>query len=276
MSEAMRILATNDDGVGAAGLWESVRALRELGDVMVAAPSGDHSGAGAGILWHQRMAYRQIRPRRKGCEDVPTYIVYNTPAAAVTIGVEWLAKRKVDLVVSGINDGSNVGRDSLLSGTVGAATAAAMMGIPSIAISQARRARPTSFGSSKMVLPAIASMAVEEPSVRGLIISANAPYCRPDEIRGVVRVQPADMHVFRRTTFDGEEPGANGLTTVNAGYRPMDWRGKEGTDIWALSQKYVTVELLRPELVREAESAASRPLIERLNQAVRGMELPPD
>ena len=117
----MRILATNDDGVGAAGLWESVRVLRELGEVMVVAPSGDHSGAGAGILWHQRMAYRQIRSRRKGCEDVPTYIVYNTPAAAVTIGVEWLAKRKVDLVVSGINDGSNVGRDSLLSGTVGAA-----------------------------------------------------------------------------------------------------------------------------------------------------------
>ena len=111
----MRILATNDDGVGAAGLWESVRMLRELGEVMVVAPSGDHSGAGAGILWHQRMAYRRIRPRRKGCEDVPTYIVYNTPAAAVTIGVEWLAKRKVDLVVSGINDGSNVGRDSLLS-----------------------------------------------------------------------------------------------------------------------------------------------------------------
>ena len=77
----MRILATNDDGVGAAGLWESVRVLRELGEVMVVAPSGDHSGAGAGILWHQRMAYRQIRSRRKGCEDVPTYIVYNTPAA---------------------------------------------------------------------------------------------------------------------------------------------------------------------------------------------------
>ena len=72
----MRILATNDDGVGAAGLWESVRMLRGLGEVMVVAPSGDHSGAGAGILWHQRMAYRRIRPRRKGCEDVPTYIVY--------------------------------------------------------------------------------------------------------------------------------------------------------------------------------------------------------
>ena len=151
MSAPLRILATNDDGVGAAGLWESVRVLRELGEVMVVAPSGDHSGAGAGILWHQRMAYRQIRSRRKGCEDVPTYIVYNTPAAAVTIGVEWLAKRKVDLVVSGINDGSNVGRDSLLSGTVGAAAAAAMMGIPSIAMSQARRTRPSRYGPSKMV-----------------------------------------------------------------------------------------------------------------------------
>ena len=271
----MRILATNDDGVGAAGLWESVRALRGLGEVMVVAPSGDHSGAGAGILWHQRMAYRRIRARRKGCEDVPTYIVYNTPAAAVTIGVEWLAKRKVDLVVSGINDGSNVGRDSLLSGTVGAAAAAAMMDIPSIAMSQARKTRPTRFGPSKMVLPAIARLAVEEPSVRGLILSVNAPYCRPDEIRGVVRVQPADMHVFRRTTFDGEEPGANGITKVNAGYRPMDWNGKEGTDIWALSRKYVTVELLRPELVREPESASGRPLIERLNEAILGADSPP-
>ncbi len=271
----MRILATNDDGVGAAGLWESVRVLRELGEVMVVAPSGDHSGAGAGILWHQRMAYRQIRPRRKGCEDVPTYIVYNTPAAAVTIGVEWLAKGKVDLVVSGINDGSNVGRDSLLSGTVGAAAAAAMMGIPSIAMSQARRTRPARFGPSRMVLPEIARLAVENSSLRGLILSVNAPYCRPDEIRGAVRVQPADMHVFRRTTFDGEEPAANGLTNVKAGYRPMDWNDKEGTDIWALSRRYVTVELLRPELVREPESGAGRPLIERLNETILGRESPP-
>ncbi len=271
----MRILATNDDGVGAAGLWESVRMLRELGEVMVVAPSGDHSGAGAGILWHQRMAYRQIRPRRKGCEDVPTYIVYNTPAAAVTIGVEWLAKRKVDLVVSGINDGSNVGRDSLLSGTVGAAVAAAMMGIPSVAISQARRTRPTQYGSSKMVLPAIARLALEDPSCRGLILSVNAPYCRPDEIRGVVRVQPADMHVFRRTTFDGERSVGNGVMKVKAGYRPMDWNGKEGTDIWALSRKYVTVELLRPELVREAETTAGRSLVERLNEAMLRADSPP-
>ena len=271
----MRILATNDDGVGAAGLWESVRMLRELGEVMVVAPSGDHSGAGRG---HPLAPAHGLPPnpaRRKGCEDVPTYIVYNTPAAAVTIGVEWLAKRKVDLVVSGINDGSNVGRDSLLSGTVGAAVAAAMMGIPSVAISQARRTRPTQYGSSKMVLPAIARLALEDPSCRGLILSVNAPYCRPDEIRGVVRVQPADMHVFRRTTFDGEEPGANGITKVNAGYRPMDWNGKEGTDIWALSRKYVTVELLRPELVREAETAAGRPLIDRLNEAILGADSPP-
>ena len=62
---------------------------------------------------------------------------------------------------------------------------------------------------------------------------------------------------------------------VKAGYRPMDWNGKEGTDIWALSRKYVTVELLRPELVREAESAAGRPLIERLNEEILGMESPP-
>ena len=131
-------------------------------------------------------------------------------------------------MVSGINDGSNVGRDSLLSGTVGAAAAAAMMGIPSIAMSQARRTRPSRYGPSKIVLPAIARLAVEDPSLRGLIISANAPYCRPDEIRGVVRVEPADMHVFRRTTFDGEEPGANGMTKVESGIPAdgLEWQGR--------------------------------------------------
>ena len=271
----MRILATNDDGVGAAGLWESVRMLRELGEVMVVAPSGDHSGAGAGILWHQRMAYRQIRPRRKGCEDVPTYIVYNTPAAAVTIGVEWLAKRKVDLVVSGINDGSNVGRDSLLSGTVGAAVAAAMMGIPSVAISQARRNSADPVRSQQDGPAGHREVGCwRTHQCRGLILSVNAPYCRPDEIRGVVRVQPADMHVFRRTTFDGERSVGNGVMKVKAGYRPMDWNGKEGTDIWALSRKYVTVELLRPELVREAETTAGRSLVDRLNAEILAMDLP--
>lgn len=264
----MRILATNDDGVGASGLWESVRALRSLGEVIVVAPSGDHSGAGPGILWHQRMAYRQISPRRKGCQDVPTYVVYNTPAAAVTIGTQWLARGQIDLVVSGINDGSNVGRDSLLSGTVGAAIAGAMMGIPSVAISQARIRRPARYGPSKVILPSIARLAVEDPICEGLILSANAPDCPPDEIKGVLQVQPADKHVFKRTTFDGEEPAANGVTNVKAGYSPMEWNGKEGTDIWALSRKYVTVALLRPELVHESESPASQALTERLSQAI--------
>ena len=62
---------------------------------------------------------------------------------------------------------------------------------------------------------------------------------------------------------------------VKAGYRPMDWNGKEGTDIWALSRKYVTVELLRPELVREAETTAGRSLVERLNEAMLRADSPP-
>lgn len=263
----MRILVTNDDGVRAAGLWEAVRALQPLGDVMVVAPSGDYSGAGSGILWHQRMAYRPIRPRRKGCEEVPTYIVYNTPAAAVAIGAKWLAKDHIDLVVSGINDGSNVGRDIILSGTVGAAAAGAMLGIPSIAISQSRRQQPTRYAPSKAILPNVAKLALEALEHRGLILNVNAPDCRPEEIRGFSGVQLAHMHVLKRTTFQSEEVDAGGVVNVKAQFGPMSWDDEKGTDIWALARNFVTVALLRPEFVQENESPASRALIERLNQA---------
>ena len=99
------------------------------------------------------------------------------------------------------------------------------------------------------------------PGARALCWSSRRQNC-------VRQVQPADMHVFKRTTFDGEEPGPNGVINLRAGYLPMDWNAKEGTDIWALSQNYVTVALLRPELVHETESPAGRSLIERLNRAI--------
>ena len=126
------ILATNDDGVYAPGLWASVQALREVGDVVVAAPDREQSGVGTAITLNNPVHVREVMPLIEG---VRAYAVEGTPADSTILGVESLVGEKIDLVVSGINPGANMGNDVFISGTVGAALQAFFRGIPAIAVS---------------------------------------------------------------------------------------------------------------------------------------------
>ncbi|MCK4722624.1 MAG: 5'/3'-nucleotidase SurE, partial [Dehalococcoidia bacterium] len=114
----MRILATNDDGINADGLWHLVEALSEVGDVVVVAPDRDQSGVGTSVSLHQPVRVRGIRSPVRG---VRCYAVEGTPADSVILALGVLLDDQIDLVVSGINEGANLGSDVLISGTVSAA-----------------------------------------------------------------------------------------------------------------------------------------------------------
>ena len=132
----MRILVTNDDGVHAPGIWHVVRALTSIDDVevVVCAPDREQSGVGTSVTLHHPIKVSEVTPYVSG---IKTYAVEGTPSDAVIVGLESLVTDKVDLVVSGINQGANLGRDMLISGTVGAAQQAYSRDINAIAISVA-------------------------------------------------------------------------------------------------------------------------------------------
>lgn len=129
------ILVTNDDGIASPGLRAAVRAALRLGDVLVAAPSGQQTGAGRSMPGNGPL---QIEPRDfiLDGQRLAAYAIPGTPAQTVMYGALVLADRPVDLVISGINYGENLGVEITASGTVGAALEAAAMGIPALAISR--------------------------------------------------------------------------------------------------------------------------------------------
>jgi len=129
------ILLSNDDGIDSPGIWALVEKLYDLGDLVVSAPETQQSGAGCSIPIN---ATGRIIPRVKTINGntLTIYGVDGSPVQAVQHGAIEFADRMPDLVVSGINYGENIGASILVSGTVGAALEAAILGIPAIAISQ--------------------------------------------------------------------------------------------------------------------------------------------
>ena len=116
----MKILVTNDDGISSPGLWALAESLKEIGEVVVVAPDRQQSGVGSSVTLHHAV---RMAPTMFNREGIKSYAVEGTPGDSVILATEKLVEGKIDLLVSGINTGSNLGNDVFVSGTVGAALA---------------------------------------------------------------------------------------------------------------------------------------------------------
>ena len=130
----MKILVTNDDGIFADGLIALVKELNNIAQVVVVAPDRELSAMGTTVSLHQPVRVRKATPVVAGVES---YAVEGTPADCVILALGKLVKDRIDLVISGINRGANLGDDVLISGTVGAALQGSLHGLPALAISVA-------------------------------------------------------------------------------------------------------------------------------------------
>lgn len=128
----MKVLISNDDGVYSDGLWILAREIKKVSDVVIVAPDREQSAVGTAVSLRKPLRVQKIVPLEPGIE---AYGVEGTPSDSVIVGLGKLIPGKIDLVVSGINQGSNLGEDVLISGTVGAALAAYLRGFPAIAVS---------------------------------------------------------------------------------------------------------------------------------------------
>ena len=128
----VRILVSNDDGVYSDGLWALAQQLSQIADVTIVAPDREQSAVGTAVSLRKPLRVQKISPLVAGLN---AYGVEGSPSDAVIVGLGKLIRGKVDLVISGINQGSNLGEDVLISGTVGAALAGYLRGFPAIAVS---------------------------------------------------------------------------------------------------------------------------------------------
>jgi 5'-nucleotidase len=244
-----RILIANDDGIEHQGILELVKAMSKVGEVVVAAPPANRSGAShSSTMLSAPMKIEQ----RKVEGAVQAWAVDGTPSDCVAFGVRHLGvEQPFDLVVSGINGGSNVGLVAHYSGTVGAAMEGAMNGIPSFAISMERGRGSNHFKLAAAFAADFARKMLAEGADASVIYNINVPSPDPAEITGVaiaamggLYLESPGFHIFE----DGAATFARATLQRGTDF-PAD------SDTSAYYQGKITVAPLRVNLTDTAKLA---------------------
>ena len=244
----MRILVTNDDGIHAQGLKVCEDIARALSDdVWVVAPETDNSGVSHSLSLNDPLRLREVGARH--------YAVKGTPTDCVIMAVRHImAEQRPDLVLSGVNRGQNVAEDVSYSGTVAGAMEGSVLGIPSIALSQAygpgSRDNPP-WDTGRIHAPDLIRQILATGIPKGNLININFPDCHSDSVQGVAVTAQGkrDQEMLRiEPRFDGRS-------------NPYYWiafsrKGKpavvDGTDLSALAGNRISVTPLRLDLTDQA------------------------
>lgn len=190
----MRILVTNDDGVQSDGLFALQASLQAIGEVTVVAPERQQSASGHAITLHKPLRLTETTLR----DGTAAYMSNGTPSDCATLGMLEAMNEDVDLVVSGINRGPNLGWDVHYSGTVSAAIEASVIGKPSFAISVASYDPPFHWQGAALFAARFAQWLADHPLPPYSIVNVNVPNLPAEEIRGVqVTTQGRRQYVDR-------------------------------------------------------------------------------
>jgi 5'-nucleotidase len=232
----MKILVSNDDGYLAPGLAALVDAIRDLGEVTVVAPEQNHSGASNSLTLSRPLT---IREGHNGF-----WFVNGTPTDCVHLAVTGFLDFRPDIVVSGINDGANMGDDTIYSGTVAAAMEGYLLGIPAIAFSLARKGYDHLDAAAQcareVVLRSISSSLENAP-----LLNVNLPAVPRSEVKG-----------FAATRLGRRHKAEPAIKASNPHGEPVYWVGAAGpaaddgpgTDFHAVAAGYVSVTPLKVDL----------------------------
>jgi 5'-nucleotidase len=238
-STTLRILVANDDGVYSPGIACLARVAAEFGASRIVAPDVEMSSAG-----HSITATRPLSYKRTPMKGVEAYRVNGTPADCVALGVsQW---EGVDVVLSGINLGSNLGNAIWHSGTLAAAKQAALMGLRGIALSIPVPKDEPDFEALQPALREVLSVLLTESSLP--LVNVNFPHESP---KGMLWTRQA-VKLYDGKIMPAKDPMGRQhywFTVV-----PIT-ETEEGTDLWAVEQGYVSLTPLRLDLTNEKQLA---------------------
>ncbi|MGB4064191.1 MAG: 5'/3'-nucleotidase SurE [Azonexus sp.] len=242
----MRILLSNDDGYFAPGLAALVEALRSLGEVVVVAPEQNRSGA-SNSLTLDRPLY--LKKAASGY-----YFVNGTPTDCVHLAVTGMLDDLPDIIVSGINNGANMGDDTIYSGTVAAATEGYLLGIPSIAISLTNF-EGNNYATAGLVARELVERFIRDPIRQPVLLNVNVPDIPYAELNGMEVTRLGRRHkaepVVKMTSPRNETVYWIGAAGAAADAGP-------GTDFNAIERGVVSITPLQIDLTHAAQLPSIR------------------
>lgn len=227
------ILITNDDGYLAKGIKALIESVKGLGEIIVVAPDGPRSGMSSAITSLQPLRIELIKEE----PDLKIYICTGTPVDCVKLGINELSGRKPDIVLSGINHGSNAAVSVLYSGTMGAAIEGAVFKVPSIGFSLLDHSYNADFSGTHKYIRLLTEQVLKDGLPAGTCLNVNVP--KGHDIKG--------LRICRQTSgqwvgeFLQSKDGANKQIYWLTGEFSNDEPHDENTDEWALTHGYVSV-----------------------------------
>ena len=246
---AKTLLITNDDGIEAPGIWSLVNSLTPHFNIIVSAPSTDFSGASSSVSIRKTVVTRQIDPSpyitKEPKHKLTAYASEGTPGDSCIIGIECIQENsEIDLVVSGINKGANVGSDTIVSGTVGAAIQGYVRNIPSIAVSIASIEEPI-FETAATFTSKLCREFLSDPTAPHILLNINVPSLPITDILGTQITRLGG----RSWAESIETNHSDGETSY---YFTRDQKLFEnahpGTDLFAIDNKYISITPITPDL----------------------------
>ena len=243
----MHLLLSNDDGIHASGLKLLADALAPLGKITVVAPGRNRSAASNSLTLERPIRAQQVAKN--------WYSVDGTPTDCVHLAITGLLDEEPDIVVSGINEGANLGDDVIYSGTVAAAIEGRFLGLPAVAISS------TSFNPQFMQTAAEVSFgliskltATTLPS--DVIINVNIPDLDKKDLQGIQTTRLGNRHKAE-PVIEAKDPRGKPIYWVGAAGPEQD--AGEGTDFYAVNNNYVSVSPMHLDLTHyEAMKSVER------------------
>lgn len=234
MAKKPLILVTNDDGFTAPGIKTLVEVVGEMAELLIVAPDKPQSGMGHAITVNAPL--RMVHTDYFGKHEA--YYCSGTPVDCVKLGMYHLGDRRPDLIVSGVNHGSNVSTNVLYSGTMSAAVEGALEGIPSIGFSLCDHDWEADFQPTKLYIHKIVTKALTEGIEKGVCLNVNIPKLAKSKIKGVRICRQA--RAYWDDTFDERmDPLKKKYYWLTGSFHNHD-KGNEA-DMVALEEGYVTI-----------------------------------
>jgi len=235
MSAKPTILVTNDDGVFAPGIKHLASIAKQFGDVIVVAPDKPQSGMGHAITINSTLRLEKTNFHQTNLE----YACNGTPVDCVKMAVNSILKKRPDLVLSGINHGSNSSINVIYSGTMSAAIEGALEGSPSIGFSLCDHALEADFTAVPKFIEQLIQHALTEKMPKGVCYNVNIPKLRSDDLQGIKFVRQAKANWVERFE-ERKDPYGRSYYWLTGEFINFEPEAND-TDEWALSKGYISV-----------------------------------
>jgi 5'-nucleotidase len=234
MIKKTTIFITNDDGINAPGIRTLIEIMRGIGRVVVVAPDKPQSATGHAITIQVPLRLETIVRE----EDYEEYSCNGTPVDCVKLGFKVVLKGRPDILVSGINHGSNASINIIYSGTMAAVFEGAMAGVPSIGFSLLNYSSDANFQPCRDYVQQITETVIEKGLPDGICLNVNIPAISKEEIRGILACRQANG-TWQEDFDERIDPAGRNYYWLKGIYAKIG--NGEDTDEWALENNYISV-----------------------------------